>query len=94
MSAFERQIGGSHYKTMPIQPMEFNIKNNIPFAEGSVIKYVSRWRSKGGVDDLKKARHVLDMLIELEEAKQETSSANSSASTSQHDHSGPGFNGA
>ena len=59
-----QQIGGDHYIKMAIQPIEFILKNNIGFAEGNVIKYVSRWREKGGVEDLKKARHYLDMLIE------------------------------
>jgi hypothetical protein len=63
----EVQIGGSHYKDMAIQPIEFCVANNIPFAEGNVIKYVSRWRKKGGVQDLKKARHMLDVLIEQQE---------------------------
>jgi hypothetical protein len=49
---------------MVIQPAEFIIKNDMGFAEGNVIKYVSRWRKKGGVDDLRKARHYLDLLIE------------------------------
>lgn len=61
------QVGGSHYKELAIQPIEYIHKNGIGFAEGSVIKYVSRWRSKGGVEDLKKARHFLDLLIEMEE---------------------------
>ena len=65
-SALLVQEGGSHYKQMKIQPIEFIHANNIQFAEGSVIKYVSRWRSKNGVADLKKARHFLDLLIELE----------------------------
>ena len=64
MSAYEYQVGGSHYKDMAIQPMQYNIRNNIGFAEGTVIKYVSRWRSKNGIQDLLKARQVLDMLIE------------------------------
>lgn len=66
-SSLDVQIGGGHYKDMVIQPIEYNIKNNIPFAEGNVIKYVSRWRNKNGVEDLKKARHILDILIETEE---------------------------
>lgn len=61
------QIGGGHYKDMKIQPVEYILANAIPFVEGSVIKYVSRWRSKGGVEDLRKARHFLDMLIAHEE---------------------------
>lgn len=66
-SALAVQQGGDHYKKMKIQPVEFIHANGIPFIEGSVIKYVSRWRSKNGIDDLKKAKHFLDLLIELEE---------------------------
>jgi hypothetical protein len=66
MSALKEQVSGSHYKTMVIQPVEYIHRNNIGFAEGSVIKYVSRWRSKGGIDDLRKARHFIDLLIEME----------------------------
>lgn len=65
--ALKVQVGGDHYKTLVIQPAEYCMANNIGFMEGSVIKYVTRWRDKGGVDDLKKARHFLDMMIEHEE---------------------------
>lgn len=67
-SALARQEGGDHYKSMAIQPVEFIHRNGIGFCEGAVIKYVSRWRAKNGVEDLKKARHFLDLLIEMEEA--------------------------
>jgi hypothetical protein len=60
------QIGGSHYKDLAIQPVEYIHKNNIPFIEGSIIKYVTRWRNKGGIQDLKKAQHFLDLLISME----------------------------
>lgn len=66
-NALGTQVGGSHYKNRPIQPVQYCMANGIPFMEGSVIKYVTRWRDKGGVEDLKKARHFLDMLIEYEE---------------------------
>ena len=66
MSALERQVSGEHYKSLKIQPIEFIHANGIPFAEGSVIKYVTRWRDKGGVADLEKAKHFLEILIELE----------------------------
>lgn len=66
-SALAVQEGGDHYKSLKIQPIEYIHANAIPFAEGSVIKYVTRWRAKNGIADLKKARHFLDMLIELEE---------------------------
>lgn len=68
-SALEQQCGGIHYRNMAIQPIEFIHANGIPFAEGSVIKYVSRWRAKNGIADLEKARHFIDLLIELERKK-------------------------
>lgn len=67
ISPLTTQEGGDHYKKLKIQPVEYIHANNIPFAEGSVIKYVTRWRSKNGIADLKKARHFIDLLIELEE---------------------------
>ena len=60
------QVAGDHYKSLPIQPVEYIHANNIGYFEGNVIKYVSRWRSKNGVADLKKAKHYIDLLIELE----------------------------
>lgn len=68
-SALAVQEGGDHYKTLPIQPVEYIHKNGIGYFEGNVIKYVSRWRSKGGVADLKKAKHYIELLMELEGAK-------------------------
>lgn len=61
------QVGGSHYKDMAIQPIEYIAANGLGYHEGNVVKYVSRWRSKNGVEDLKKARHYLDILIESQE---------------------------
>src|SRR6056297_2609427 len=61
-----KQEGGTHYKYFPIQPVEFCHKNGIPFIEGSVIKYVCRHRNKNGAQDLKKAIHFLELLLELE----------------------------
>lgn len=66
MSANDIQISGDHYKDKAIQPWDYIVANGIPYLEGNVIKYVSRWRDKGGVNDLRKARHYLDKLIELE----------------------------
>ena len=57
------QVGGSHY-ILPIQPIDFIVKNNIPFREANIIKYVVRYKNKNGIEDLKKARHYLDMIIE------------------------------
>lgn len=66
MSALKTQVSGDHYKGMAIQPVEFIHSNGIGYFEGNVIKYVSRWRSKGGIADLEKAKHYIDLLIELE----------------------------
>ena len=62
----DKQVGGGHYKYLTIQPVEYIHANNIPFLEGNVIKYVTRWRTKNGIDDLEKAKHYIDILIELE----------------------------
>lgn len=69
-SALSTQEGGSHYKDLPMQPIEFITKNNLSFTQGNVIKYICRYKSKNGLQDLKKARHYIDLLIELEYANQ------------------------
>ncbi len=81
MSAYKKQIGGSHYKDMVIQPSQFINKNKLLFAEGNAIKYICRHTHKGGKEDLKKAIHYIEMIIErdysdvtkdfLEEAEKE-----------------------
>jgi hypothetical protein len=65
MSANDKQMGGSHY-LKAIQPWDYIAANGLDFFEGNIVKYVTRWRQKGGVEDLRKARHYLDKLIELE----------------------------
>lgn len=62
----QTQVGGSHYKDLKIQPIEFIHANNIPFCEANAIKYLCRWRNKNGRQDLEKAKHYIDLLIELE----------------------------
>lgn len=69
MSALDEQVAGNHYKDMPIQPAEYIYANALGYFEGNVIKYVSRWRKKNGLDDLNKAKHYIDLLIELEQKK-------------------------
>lgn len=66
MSALETQVAGDHYKGHAIQPVEFIHANGIPFIEGNCIKYLVRWRDKGGIKDLEKVKHYIDLLIELE----------------------------
>lgn len=75
-SPLDTQVGGSHYKTKGIQPVEYIFANNIGFFEGSVIKYVTRWKDKGGLADLEKAAHFIEMLIEFEVNNPRTLPAN------------------
>lgn len=63
---FSVQEGGDHYKDMKIQPAEFIHTNNISYLEGCAIKYLCRHRRKGGKLDLLKAKHYIDLIIELE----------------------------
>lgn len=59
------QIGGDHYHNKAIQPWDYIVQNNLGYLEGCIIKYVSRYKEKNGVEDLEKARHFLDKLIEV-----------------------------
>lgn len=65
MAANAVQIGGTHYKGKAVQPWDYIISNNLGYLEGNIVKYVSRWKDKGGVEDLKKAQHYLAKLIEV-----------------------------
>lgn len=66
---FDVQVGGDHYKNMRIQPVEFITANNIGFLEGCVIKRMCRWQNKNGLEDLRKAIHEIELLMEFEKAK-------------------------
>jgi hypothetical protein len=65
LKANDVQVAGTHYKGKAIQPWDYIVGNNLGYLEGNIVKYVSRWKDKGGVDDLRKARHYLDKLIEV-----------------------------
>lgn len=69
-SALNTQVDGNHYKDMAIQPVVYCQVNKLPWCEANIVKYVSRWRTKGGMRDLEKARHYLDMLIEFTEEEE------------------------
>lgn len=66
MSANTTQVAGLHYKGKAIQPWDFIVANDLGYLEGNIVKYVSRWKDKGGVEDLRKAQHYLQKLIELQ----------------------------
>lgn len=59
----KKQVGGEHYQ-LPIQPIDYIVNNNLPYREGNVIKYVTRHQSKNGAEDIKKAIHYLEMILE------------------------------
>lgn len=61
------QVGGSHYRKYAIQPVEFIERNNLSFCQGNIVKYVCRYKDKNGIQDLLKARHYIDILIEIEQ---------------------------
>ena len=63
------QHGGQHYKALAIQPWDYITSNDIGFLEGNAIKYLTRWRQKGGLEDVRKARHYIDKLLEIETEK-------------------------
>jgi hypothetical protein len=65
MNANAGQVGGSHYMEKSIQPWDYIVSNRLGYLEGNIIKYVSRYEKKGGLEDLYKARHYMDKLIEV-----------------------------
>ena len=64
MKPYDKQIGGSHYKKYKIQPSKFVIENKLLYPEGCVIKYIIRHKDKGQKQDLLKAIHFIEMIIE------------------------------
>lgn len=67
--ALEVQVGGDHYKRMAIQPAVFSEANKLSFLEGCVVKRICRWRAKDGLRDLEKAKHEIDLLIQMEQER-------------------------
>ena len=71
MNPYDRQVDGDHYQKLAIQPMQYSLLNGLDACQPTVIKYVTRFRDKGGIKDLEKAKHCIDMLIEFEMSKLE-----------------------
>lgn len=67
LGPLNNQVGGNHYKQYKIQPVEYAMANNLNYCQANAVKYVTRYKDKGGIEDLKKAIHNLEILIELEE---------------------------
>ena len=68
-SKLKEQVGGDHYSKLAIQPVTYINANGLSYLQGNVIKYVTRYKDKNGLQDLEKAKHYIDMLIELEDKK-------------------------
>jgi len=68
VKAKDKQVGGNHYKDMPIQPIDYIMKNGLGFCEGNIVKYITRYNSKGGVEDIAKALHYCELLLESKKA--------------------------
>lgn len=64
--SLKKQVGGDHYKKLKIQPIEYALANDLGICEHAVVKYVSRWKDKNGIEDLRKAIHYIEMLIQRE----------------------------
>jgi hypothetical protein len=62
--ASTRQVGGNHYKNLAIQPIEYILANNLDYCEANVVKYITRHASKGGLEDLDKVIHYVELLKE------------------------------
>lgn len=66
MSSLNKQVAGSHYKDLPIQPVEYIYANKLDYLAGNVVKYISRHKAKGGAADVNKAIHYCELILELE----------------------------
>lgn len=73
-SAYKNQVAGNHYSKLNIQPMKYALENNLNYGQANAIKYITRYKDKNGIEDLKKAIHCIMLLIEFEEEKNEKDS--------------------
>ena len=77
-SSFEKQVGGNFYRNMEIPIAEFIHKNKIPGIEAKILYYIVRWRKKNGIEDLEKAKHFIDLIIEMESNHEKSNSNHNS----------------
>ena len=71
-NALDTQVGGGHYKDLAIQPVEYCMKNNLNYCQANIVKYATRYKDKNGLEDLKKIKHYVDLIIELEYGDEES----------------------
>ena len=68
--ALDKQVGGSHYKDCVIQPVDYIVKNNLDFLEGNVVKYITRHKTKNGIEDIRKVIHYAELILEKKYGKE------------------------
>ena len=68
--ATDKQVGGSHYKDCAIQPVDYIVKNNLDFLEGNVVKYITRHKTKNGIEDIRKVIHYAELILEKKYGKE------------------------
>ena len=68
--ASDKQIGGSHYKDCVIQPVDYIVKNKLDFLEGNVVKYITRHKTKNGIEDIRKVIHYAELILEKKYGKE------------------------
>jgi hypothetical protein len=66
MKILDNQVGGDHYLKKKIQPIEYIMANKLDFCEGNIVKYITRWRDKGGIESLRKIKQYVDFIIQEE----------------------------
>jgi len=66
----DKQIGGNHYKDCAIQPVDYIVKNNLDFLEGNVVKYITRHKTKNGIEDIRKVIHYAELILEKKYGKE------------------------
>jgi hypothetical protein len=66
MKTLDNQVGGDHYLKKKIQPIEYIMANKLDFCEGNIVKYITRWRDKGGIESLRKIKQYVDFIIQEE----------------------------
>ena len=69
-NAINKQVGGSHYKDCKIMPIEYIYKNNLDFLEGNVVKYITRYKTKNGIEDIRKVIHYAELILEKKYGKE------------------------
>lgn len=85
MKAHDRQVGGGHYKNLPIQPIDYIRKNGLGWYEGNIVKYITRHHMKNGREDIEKVIHYAQLLLEEYDDERRTDHTTADDSTTDDD---------